>query len=212
MILSGEEIKKRLEKDKLEKDESNFDKKLIITPILNIEDQIKDDGVSVDLRLGANFVIFNKISSTYTDYQNSDYPQRRGLEQQEVEIGEKIILHPHQFILGETLEWVKMPNDLSGLLTSKSSDAREGVQVELANLIHPRFSGTITLELKNNGELPIALYPGLPICQLVIMKLYASISKETPIAKSTFRFSLGPWVATKIKKEFEILKKIKENK
>jgi len=34
--------------------------------------------------------------------------------------------------------------------------------------VHPGFSGCLTLELTNLGELPIKLSPGLAICQLFI--------------------------------------------
>ena len=118
-------------------------------------------------------------------------------------------MHPNQFILAETLEWIKLPYDLTAILTTKSSEAREGLQIETANLIHPRFSGTVTLELKNNGEVPIKLYPGLTIGQISLLKLNIPIDGNTPIAKSTFPYAVRPVVATKFKKDLDTLKKFK---
>lgn len=210
MYLSGEEIIKRLTDDLNKFGQDEFDKKLVITPILNKLEQIKVDAASVDLRLGTHFSMFNRFFTSHTDPASEDYQVRTSIIKKEILIGDKLILHPHQFVLGETLEWVKMPNDLVGILTAKSSDAREGLQIESANLIHPRFSGPITLELKNNGEIPITLYPGLYIGQLSLIKLSEPIKKLTPISKSTFGFSLSPTVSTHPKNDLEIIKKFKE--
>ncbi|HTN02940.1 MAG TPA: hypothetical protein VL132_13730, partial [Planctomycetaceae bacterium] len=37
-----------------------------------------------------------------------------------------------------------------------------------APTIHAGFSGIVTLELINLGPLPVLLYPGAPICQLIV--------------------------------------------
>ena len=128
MILPGKEIKNRILNDR-ENGES-FDNKLIITPLLSMETQIKDDSASIDLRLGTTFVLSNKFSISHTDPRSNEYNTRESLYHKEFIIGDKLVLHPNQFLLGETLEWIRMPNDLAGLVTAKSSDAREGLQVE----------------------------------------------------------------------------------
>ena len=51
----------------------------------------------------------------------------------------------------------------------RSSYARCGLLVHFtAPTIHAGYSGTITLELINFGPFPILLYPGAPICQLIV--------------------------------------------
>ncbi len=209
MFLNGEQIKSRLNIDNRISLTDNFDEKLIITPILQYEDQIKDDSVSVDLRLGNNFVLFNRFNISHTDPASDEYYNRKYTVNYELQIGQSLILHPGQFFLGETLEWVKMPYNLCGLISAKSSEARDGLQVETANLIHPRFSGTITLELKNNGEVPLTLYPGLQIAQLSLIPIQF-ITKATPISKGTFPYQFGPSVSKKQKKDLEKIKKFRE--
>ena len=79
-----------------------------------------------------------------------------------------------RLVLGRTHEGVKLPIDADGeclaaRIEGKSSYARCGLLVHFtAPTIHAGFDGTITLELYNMGPLSIALYPGTPICQLIV--------------------------------------------
>jgi len=51
----------------------------------------------------------------------------------------------------------------------ESSYARCGLLIHVsAPIIHAGFEGTITLELCNLGPQAISLYPGMPICQLIV--------------------------------------------
>lgn len=60
-----------------------------------------------------------------------------------------------------------MPNNIVGFVVGKSTNAREGLQIEAAGLIDPGFWGDITLELKNlHHEESITLHPGEPIGQV----------------------------------------------
>ncbi len=78
------------------------------------------------------------------------------------------VLHPHAFVLGATLEWIRMPRDLAGYVTGKSSCGRQGLVIETAMGVHPSFTGCLTLELANVGEVPIVIRPGMLICQLFL--------------------------------------------
>src|SRR5262249_53553879 len=44
---------------------------------------------------------------------------------------------------------------------------RMGLVIATATKVDPGFRGCITLEIINEGEVPLILYPGLPIAQLV---------------------------------------------
>jgi deoxycytidine triphosphate deaminase len=60
-----------------------------------------------------------------------------------------ITLYPNVFCLGSVMETFNMPDDLAGYIIGKSTNAREGLQIEAAGLVDPGFVGDITLELKN---------------------------------------------------------------
>jgi dCTP deaminase len=83
-----------------------------------------------------------------------------------VPFGDRYILHPGQFILGITFEWLRFPKNLAGFVTGKSSWGRRGLIIETAAGIHPGFCGCLTLEIGNVGPVPIPLIPGMEICQV----------------------------------------------
>lgn len=85
-----------------------------------------------------------------------------------VRFGDKFILHPRSFVLGGTLEWVRLPRNIAGYVTSRSSWGRRGLIIATATGVHPQFTGCLTLELFNSGEVPIALYPGMAVCQFFL--------------------------------------------
>ena len=82
-----------------------------------------------------------------------------------------IVLNPGEFVLGETLEKVRLPDNIVASIEGKSSLARLGLQIhQTGGWIDAGFSGTITLELYNANPRPIKLYAGMPIGQLVFFK------------------------------------------
>ena len=78
----------------------------------------------------------------------------------------------NQLILGFTTEAVRLPQHLGGRIEGKSSYARIGLMVHItAPTIHPGFNNNIMLELYNLGRLPIRVWPGEPICQLILERV-----------------------------------------
>ena len=100
------------------------------------------------------------------------------------------MLHPGQFVLGETLEWVHLPKDLVAFVIGKSTWGRDGLIIATAIGVHPYWSGILTLEISNVGEIPIYLYPGLAIAQLFIASVEAGGS-AVPVP-SAFQVQTGP--------------------
>lgn len=90
----------------------------------------------------------------------------------EIHRDDPVILHPGVFCLGSTIETFKMPDCYVGFVVGKSTNAREGLQIEAAGLIDPGFQGDITLELKNlHHEEDIILTPGEPIGQVYFLSV-----------------------------------------
>ncbi|MGA7271966.1 MAG: dCTP deaminase [Acidimicrobiia bacterium] len=118
---------------------------------------------SVDLRVDSGFRVF----------QNHRHPSIDPRSPQEdltrlVEVGnEPFMLHPGEFVLGATLEKVRLGVDVVARLEGKSSLGRLGLLIHsTAGFIDPGFEGAITLELSNVATLPIAIYPGMKIGQI----------------------------------------------
>jgi dCTP deaminase len=86
--------------------------------------------------------------------------------------GETFVIHPGEFCLGRTLEWVELPDDVVARIEGKSSLGRLGLIVHAtAGFCDPGWKGTLTLELNNLTRVPIILHPGLEIAQLSFMML-----------------------------------------
>ena len=151
--------------------ESFRDDKLHIVPFKEAE-AIKNSGSSsVDLRLGRWFLGLRQTQLSklnVSEEEEEDFSEAQLTSRTFVGFGKEFILHPHTFVLGATLEWIKIPKQCAGTIVGKSSWGRRGLIIETAPSVHPAFSGCLTLELTNVGEVPIPLLPGMKICQLVL--------------------------------------------
>lgn len=150
-------------------DESDRAKKLVITPMLDREKQVGPG--SVDLRLGTEFLEVSRRDSQGIDpFDTATRSPAKDDASSYVPLGDRFIMHPGQFVLGATLEFLVMPNTMTGQVLSRSSWGRLGLLVATAVAVQPGFRGVLTLELVNTGTVPIVLRPGLRIAQLQLWK------------------------------------------
>jgi dCTP deaminase len=146
---------------------------LTIVPLPNLSDFEDSGAASIDLRLGRWFITFRatRMPRLEVARPGEDPANEVGLTKLHyVPFGQDFTLHPGSFVLGITLEWLRLPPGLGGFVGGKSSWGRRGLIIETAAGIHPGFSGCLTLEMTNLGEVPIAILPGMPICQVVFHK------------------------------------------
>jgi dCTP deaminase len=124
---------------------------------------------SVDLRLGESFRVFHNFRVPAIDLAD---PPTNLTEHVVVEDGDPFVIHPGEFCLGRTQEWVELPDDLVARIEGKSSLGRLGLIVHAtAGFVDPGWKGTLTLEITNLTRVPIILWPGKPIAQLSFMTL-----------------------------------------
>jgi dCTP deaminase len=124
---------------------------------------------SVDVRVDRHFRVFHNARYPYIDVKE---PMEELTELVTVEGDEPFILHPGEFVLGQTLERVKLPDDLVGRLEGKSSLGRLGLLIHsTAGFCDAGFEGNLTLELSNVANLPITIYYGMPIGQISFMRM-----------------------------------------
>src|SRR5437870_5857271 len=123
---------------------------------------------SVDVRVDRYFRVFH----------NSRYPYIDVREEQEdltelVEVDDRaFIFHPGEFVLGSTLERLRLPDDVVARLDGKSSLGRLGLLIHsTAGFIDPGWDGHVTLELSNVANLPVTIYPGMKIGQISFVQL-----------------------------------------
>jgi dCTP deaminase len=136
-------------------------------------DPIPDDemisGITLDLRLGNKFRVFQEHAAPYVDLSGPKEKLNSAMESimsEEITLndGDAFFLHPGQLALAITYESVTLPSDLVGWLDGRSSLARLGLMVHVtAHRIDPGWSGNIVLEFYNSGKLPLALRPKMKI-------------------------------------------------
>lgn len=153
MILSDSEIKKYLNSWELQVESLWW---------YDITTQIWP--ASLDFRLGNTFKYYKRDNLTLID-------PNIGVDAHHIEtviLDEKtpFILHPRQFVLWVTMEKIRIPYDLVARCEGRSSIGRLGIVIHsTAGFVDPGFEGTITLEITNINEVPVALYPGMRIGQ-----------------------------------------------
>ena len=177
MPISGPKIKEYMDEGKIS-----------INPIFDEQEQIQAS--KIDLRLDNVFYRTKSEQSTYRDtlFDKYDHLEKivvpfedvisdplddvGGAREDATKIQNGFVLHPDEFVLGQTFEYVDISEDLRGLLTGRSSMGREGVIVHsTATLIDPNYSGPITFELSTNGNLPVVLYPRQRIASIEFEKV-----------------------------------------
>ncbi len=119
---------------------------------------------SVDLRVDASFRVFENHRYPHIDPRAAQEDLTTAVT---VPDDEPFILHPGEFVLGSTLERVRLGEDVVARLEGKSSLGRLGLLIHsTAGFVDPGFDGYLTLELSNVANLPIAIYPAMRIGQI----------------------------------------------
>lgn len=137
---------------------------------------------SMDFRLGRFFKLYKHSEQAVLDPTR---PETFTNVTQLIEItdpAQPFIVQPHEFVLGVTLERIKLPDDMVARVEGRSSLGRLGIIVHsTAGYVDPGFEGTITLEITNINRMPVALYPGMRVCQLAFETM--SSAAEVPYYK-----------------------------
>jgi dCTP deaminase len=162
VILSDRDIRKAIEEEriKIQTDQPDLSTPLDVTTFMHIH------ASSMDMRLGNTFKLYEHSKFAVLDPKQ---PESFAGNMRTITVpeGESFIVQPGEFVLGVTQETLTLPNDLVARVEGRSSLGRLGIIVHsTAGFVDPGFSGTITLEISNLNRLPVALYPGMRVCQL----------------------------------------------
>lgn len=176
MILSDRDIKLKI---------ANGD---IVVESENNDHEVNINASSMDLRLGRFFKVYQHAKVPFLDPMNPE-----GFENMTelIEITnpkEPFIVQPGEFVLGVTHEKIKIADDLVARVEGRSSLGRLGIIVHsTAGFVDAGFEGTITLEITNINRMPVALYPGMRVCQLAFETM--SSKADVPYyAKATSKY------------------------
>ncbi|MCG9755147.1 dCTP deaminase [Shewanella insulae] len=148
------------------------------------------NGVSVDVKLGDQFRVFQDHTAPYIDLSGPKAEVQAALDRvmsDKIVIpeGEAFFLHPGELALAVTHESLTLPADIVGWLDGRSSLARLGLMVHVtAHRIDPGWQGKIVLEFYNSGKLPLALKPMMTIGALNFERLSSPVARPYNKRKS----------------------------
>jgi dCTP deaminase len=162
---------------------------------------------SVDLHLDSDFRVFRNNRYPFIDVRS---PQPDLTDLITIEGDEPFILHPGEFVLGQTMEWVELPDDLVARLEGRSSLGRLGLLIHsTAGYVDPGWKGNLTLELSNVANLPIALYSGMKIGQISFFQMSSAVERPYGSRElgSRYQGQSSP-TASQYYKDFESTRKV----
>lgn len=185
-ILKSADIKNRILNEK------RPSKRLTVTPLLEPEEQIH--GGSLDIRLGNHFLILERGMLGQIDPMNqTNVMEEPGTERKlYIPLTKSLVIHPDQFVLGCSLEYLGLPNDLVGYVVGRSSWGRLGLVIATAFGVHAGYKGVITLEITNLGEVPVCVYPGWPIAQMFFHEVLQTEGADEETDITPYLLSVRP--------------------
>ncbi len=147
---------------------------------------------SVDLRVGNGFRVF--VNHRYSQIDPRD-PQPDLTQLVEVDEGEPFMLHPGEFVLGSTLERVKLGNDVVARLEGKSSLGRLGL------LIHSSLPGSEPVLIRE----PDGHIGWMPIEDIVRKELAGDVLSFDPSTLAVGFHAITNWYEGPEDRIFEVL-------
>jgi dCTP deaminase len=115
-----------------------------------------------DVRCANEFKIFTNINTTIVDPKNFDATSFVDV------VADICIIPPNSFALARTVEYFRIPREVLGIISGKSTYARMGIVVS-NTVIEPEWEGHITLEFSNTTPLPAKIYANEGVAQLLFL-------------------------------------------
>jgi dCTP deaminase len=143
----------------------------MITPFTNKQMGDPSFGLSsygYDIRLGSNF----KMYPPRLRVDPNDVIDPRNFRPElavDIEEHGAVVISSGGFALAESVEVFDIPRDILVVCVGKSTYARCGLIVNVTPL-EPEWKGKLTLELSNTTPLPVKVYPGHGIAQLLFFR------------------------------------------
>lgn len=132
---------------------------------------------SVDLHLANTFRVFRRVRDIFHVTEAADYESITELV--EINDDDYFVVMPGETVHGITRERIRLPTDLCGWLQGRSRFARLGLMVHItASLMQPGIDNHQALEINNAGPIPLALLPGIAICQFIFEECVGSAQYE----------------------------------
>ena len=116
-----------------------------------------------DLRLADEFKIFAPPPDALLD------PKSIPPEFYRDHRGPHCDIPPNSYVLGRTVEYLRIPRDILTLATGKSTYARAGVFMNVTPF-EPEWEGFVTVSIANTTPIPVRIYANEGLCQVLFFQ------------------------------------------
>lgn len=139
---------------------------------------------SIDLHLGNTFRIFKKTHQTFHVKDNVDH--KKITEVVKIKDGKYFLIMPGEMAHGVSKETISLPDNIAGFIEGRSRFARVGLLTHLSSgYIHPGTTNKTVLEIANLSPIPLAIYPGTRVCQIVLEEVKGNASYRGKFHRQT---------------------------
>ncbi|MBI4042161.1 MAG: dCTP deaminase [Deltaproteobacteria bacterium] len=150
------------------------------------EKQVSNRGLSYglssygyDVRIAEEFKIFTNVHNSIVDPKAFDPKTFVDFR------GPVCVIPPNSFVLGRTVEYLRIPRDVLAICVGKSTYARCGIIVNVTPL-EPEWEGHVTIEISNTTPLPAKIYAGEGIAQFLFLQ-------AEQICRTSYKDKLGKY-------------------
>lgn len=116
-----------------------------------------------DIRVADEFKIFTNVHSRIVDAKSFDPQAYVDFK------GDVCLIPPNSFVLAHSVEMIRMPPTVTGVVLCKSTYIRAGVLIP-TTVLEAGWEGIITLEISNVTPLPAKIYANEGIAQVLFFE------------------------------------------
>jgi len=128
-----------------------------------------------DIRVSSEFKIFTDVHSVLVDPKNFNPKSFVDVDVSDVDsqvvdpqMNNVAIIPPNSFALARSVEYFRMPDNITGIVLGKSTYARCGIVTNFTPL-EAGWEGYITIEISNTTPLPAKIYANEGIAQVLFL-------------------------------------------
>ena len=123
-----------------------------------------------DIRCDYELKIFDIVNRSDIDFKKLDESRFiNGELYVDKYVGKYFIIPPNSFALASSIEYLRIPRNVVGLMTVKSSYARCGI-ISPPTVLEAGWHGKVTIEISNTTPLPARVYAGEGISQILFFE------------------------------------------
>jgi len=132
--------------------------------------QVRDGKISYGTSsYGYDFRISNEFKVLRPEYAGIVDPKADQEKIYETITTEEMVIKPRSFVLAKTVEYFRVPRNIITICFGKSTYARCGVIVNVTPF-EPEWEGFATISIINTTDVPVVIYPGEGIGQLLFLE------------------------------------------